>query len=594
MRIPHFEVVNRRSIALAKCDAVPSLMVITGPNGAGKSTLLYELRNVGGRKNILYISPHRSARRQEFRQRDLYGINISYEGLLCQDQAPRYDKLNGVNLTGGQLRDPWSADESATYLKFSLCQIEIERQQAIAKHFDQSGQIAKDSIPDPWQPLRELTNSLLPHLKFLRIDNSDRANLRCLWSVHSRAKEVDIDDLSSGEKAIIQMFYPLLEHQIRGILAGIRGDAVEEHEGKVCVLIDEPELHLHPNLQMKVFDYLRILTRSYGTQVITVTHSSTIVEHANFQELYLLRPVELVPPGENQLIQIADDDDRLRLMREVFGTTSNVTAMQPIVIVEGIVQTSTSATLSDRKLYRALCRDFDAVTVIPGGGKSECLRLVCALNALIPSLSERLKAVALLDRDTGEKAPDAATHLLPVSMIENFLLDPLPLWEAIQSVKEKTTFATADDLASALDTALTDFEPEEIVRRAKAALGTYFFRPESPIDEIPMLADTAARAMLAKYSTQAVAAVKSQAEKRVRELTERKQRREHFHGKDVLDAFYQKHLHNSGLPKNVFKFEAARHARDRKAVKQFFELFFDALLEKKKTQHQEAAQAATR
>ena len=34
------------------------------------------------------------------------------------------------------------------------------------------------------------------------------------------------------------------------------------------ILIDEPELHLHPNLQLKVLDYMRVLTTSQSAQVI--------------------------------------------------------------------------------------------------------------------------------------------------------------------------------------------------------------------------------------------------------------------------------------------------------------------------------------
>ncbi len=580
MRIPSFEVRDQRSVKLARCESVPRLMVITGPNGAGKSTLLYELRQVRGRQHILYVGPHRSTRRQNVQQRHLIAQPLLFEQLLSIDQAPRYE---GIEVFQGT-RDPWNADDSANYLKHSLCQIEVERQQAIAIRYDRDNEIPKGSLADPWEPLRTLTQNLLPHLRFARIDNSNRDRIRCIWQVHSRSTEVDFDELSSGEKSVIQMFYPLLEHEIRGILTQIQSGASQTERAETCVLIDEPELHLHPNLQVKVFDYLRILTSSGKTQVIVVSHSPTIVEHASFEELYLLRPIELISASDNQLIQIADDEERLKLMRDVFGTTSNVTAMQPIVIVEGISQTSVSATLSDRKLYRALSKGFDAVTLLPGGGKSECLKLVKALNGILPHLSQRLEAVALLDRDTAERVEEPNTYLLPVSMIENFLLDPLPLWEAIQSVVEKTGFSTIEDLASALDVVLDEFETEEADRRTKSGLGTLFFRPESPIDQIPDQASEASKSMLKKYSHEAVSALHLEATKRLEELKRNNQRREHFHGKLVVEAFYQKHLQKTGIPKNVFKFEAARHARERRAVTEFFRVFFETLLKKTEPQ----------
>ena len=581
MRIQNFEVKNVRSVALAECPNVPKLMIIAGPNGSGKSTLLYELRKIGGRQHILYVGPHRSGRRHKFRQRDLYGKNLSFEDLLCQDKAPKYDQLNGVNM-GGEMRDPWNADESASYLKFAMCQIEIERQEAIAKQFDRTGEIIRGSMLDPWEPFRQLTNSLLPHLNFVRVDSSDRNSIRCIWSVHSRNTEVDLDDLSSGEKAVIQMFYPLLEHQIHSILAEIKSGFEEAERAETCVLIDEPELHLHPNLQMKVLDYLRILTAAANIQVIVVSHSPTLVEHATFEELFLLRPVELVGRDENQLIQIATDEERLRLLRDVFGTTSNVTAMQPIIIVEGASQTAASVSMSDRKLYRALSRDFDAVTLIPGGGNSECRKLLGILNELLPSFSPQLNAVALLDRDVAGPPDEGNIHLLPVSMIENFLLDPLPLWEAIQSVVERTTLASIDDVTAALDAILDDLRSQEVERRAKATLGLFYFRPESPSEAVPANALLASQALIAKYSLENVTLATQKAEQIVAGFEAERRRRENFHGKDVLERFYQKHLQATGLSKVVFKFEAARHARERKSVSQFFREFFTKILEKKK------------
>jgi len=51
-----------------------------------------------------------------------------------------------------------------------------------------------------------------------------------------------------------------------------------------------------------------------------------------------------------------------------------------------------------------------------------------------------------------------------------------------------------------------------------------------------------------------------------------------------LDEFYKQHLHNTGLAKSIFKFEAARHARERKAVLTFFRKFFSEIVPINKTE----------
>ncbi len=572
MRIPSFEVQNQRGLVFAKCDTVPRLMIIAGPNGAGKSTLLYSLRNIGGRQQVLYIGPHRATRRQQVRQRFLISTTFNYEESLSKDDTPRYE---GVEMYGGG-RDPWSNDDSANYLKHSLCQIEVERQQAISARYDREGHIAKDSIVDPWQPLRELTHNLLPHLHFSRIDNENRDSIRCLWQVHTRDTEVDYDDLSSGEKSIVQMFYPLIEHRIRALLREIQTGEVAAARQAVCVLIDEPELHLHPNLQMKVFDYLRVLTAEGDTQVVVASHSPTIVEHATFEELFLLRPFELLQSGENQLTQVATDEERLQLMRQLFGTTSNITAMQPIIVVEGTSEEKASSVMPDRKLFRVLHPRFDSVVVVPGGGVSECHRLVGALNAILPAMSPRLSAIALVDGDLGGQDADGI-YRLPVSMIENFILDPLPIWEAIQSVVEKCGWTTIEDVDAALTTLMNDLEGAEEDRRAKSLLGYEYFRPSSPAIEAAIQAERFAQALVMKYSAPSVEAALATATQQVQDLRVAHRRREHFHGKDAVNEFYRRHLHRTGLAKNVFKFEAMRHAKHRRSVAIFFESFFSEL-----------------
>ncbi len=573
MRLSKFRVENQRNIRLAECSDVPKLMVIAGPNGTGKSTLLNALRFLPGTGRILYVGPHRNARRQTVQWRHLQIAPIFLQDLLARSDVPG---LEGVNLVTGA-RDPWSFDDTANFLKHGLCQIEVERKDAIAALYDRDHQIAKDSLPDPWAPLKELTSNLLPHLSFAGIDSSNRNQVRVLWRVHAKDTVVDLDDLSSGEKAIIQIFYPLLEARTKEILRQIQQTDSGQAQPEICVLIDEPELHLHPNLQIKVFDYLRLLTTDGRTQVIIATHSPTIVEYASFEELYLLRPAEIISSGDNQLIPVASDEERLNFLRNVFGTTSNLTALQPVIIVEGVEQTDSSKTVSDRKLYRALHPGFDRITLVAGGGKSECIRLQQTLEKALRGFSTSVKAVTLLDRDLATGEPSDGVTYLTVSMIENFLIDPMAIWESLQSVIEKTPFKTIDDIANAIDELLDELTASEIERRAIQTLGTAFFRP-GPFVEIPKQEEKFIEEFTGRYSSETLKKAIETSTKQVEDLRLKLQRREYFHGKNFLSAFSRKYLHQVGMSNVIFHYEAARHARARKKVVQFFDTFFSKAL----------------
>jgi putative AbiEii toxin of type IV toxin-antitoxin system len=108
----------------------------------------------------------------------------------------------------------------------------------------------------------------------------NQRGIRVLFRVHRLDVRVDLDELSSGEKSIIQMFSPLVERDIKALVREIDTGPQSADRPDSCVLIDEPELHLHPNLQLKVLDYLRVLTSQHRTQVIVATRSPTIVEGA--------------------------------------------------------------------------------------------------------------------------------------------------------------------------------------------------------------------------------------------------------------------------------------------------------------------------
>ncbi|MFM9944159.1 MAG: AAA family ATPase, partial [Bacteroidia bacterium] len=461
MKISSIKIQNERSIKNVICDKVPPLMVIAGPNGAGKSTLLNALNKQNGGQ-VLYVGPHRNSRRQQVLYRSLISRDIDMESILKQGSIN--NNIEGVRIFDAN-RDAWDSDEALNYLKHGLCQLEIERKDSISAIYDRDGKIDKGVLPDIWLPLKELTENLLPHLSFSSIDTDNRDNIKCLWQVHSKSTIVDLDELSSGEKAVIQIFYPLIEQRIKRILKSIKSPDIIDSAHEICVLIDEPELHLHPNLQLKIFDYFRVLSNEKGVQIIIATHSPTIVEYASSNELYLLRPYELLNEGENQLIQIATDEEKLFFLKTVFGTTSNLTAMQPVIIVEGIKEKNSSKVVADRKLFRALNEKFDRVTMIAGGGKSECLKLIDTLEDALKVFSPNLKVVGLLDRDIVEVVQNDKVFTLPVSMIENFLIDPYCIWESIQAVLEKTGISNIAELEDIINTLLDELESFEKERR---------------------------------------------------------------------------------------------------------------------------------
>ena len=581
MRIPNFSIVNNRSLRYAACGQLPKVMILTGPNGCGKSTLLDALRQAEGPSGpILYVGPHRISGRQEVRMRFLSGQKLLMRELQSNLHLPSYE---GIDIHS-QSRSAWDFDETSSYLKYALCQIELDRQAAITARFDNYKMIDRDTMPDIWLPLKEMTENLLPHLYFDKIDVSDRDRIECLWNVHEKNIKVDIDDLSSGEKAIIHLFFPLIEHRIQSLIEISKGEIgntnIHQSTEQVCVLMDEPELHLHPNLQGKILDFLRNLAVSEDVQFVLATHSPTIVDLASSDELFLLRSSQMTGANENQLIQIASDDEKLELMREAFGSTSNITAMRNFLVVEGQNASSASRRATDEKIYGFLSDKFARLTILPGGNKDQCKTLAHSLSEILSKeLSSGVQAYALVDRDLEEEdSNDVGVIYLPVSMIENFLVDPEVIWEAIVTVRHKSTLTDQEKVKNALDDILDGMAEHEISRRVKASVASYTFRLHDPVSTATEQASEHTNQVLNSTSDFAINKLKTEANLQIKKLIEKKSRREFFDGKKVLNKFYRNYLHSTGMSKEIFIYQCAQVASKRTSVKQFVTALMDKLV----------------
>ena len=122
----------------------------------GNPLLLDALRSRGGSGGqILYVGPHRISARQVVRMRFLAGQKLLMRDLHAADNLPNYEGIN----VHSRKKSAWDFDESSSYLKYALCQIELDRQDALTNRFDQEGRVDRDSMPDIWGPLKEMTGN---------------------------------------------------------------------------------------------------------------------------------------------------------------------------------------------------------------------------------------------------------------------------------------------------------------------------------------------------------------------------------------------------------------------------------------------------
>lgn len=110
-------------------------------------------------------------------------------------------------------------------------------------------------------------NNFFDELKFVEVDETDPREKRIMFKKHN--VDISVDDLSTGEKQIVFRGAHLLRNS-KSIAGGI-------------VLIDEPELSMHPRWQKKILKYYRNLFTNNGmqtVQMIIATHSSHVIQSA--------------------------------------------------------------------------------------------------------------------------------------------------------------------------------------------------------------------------------------------------------------------------------------------------------------------------
>lgn len=216
--------------------------------------------------------------------------------------------------------------------------------------------------------------ALLRRLRVLRLD-------QCRLALASEKQSIDLADASSGQQQMLCSIF--------GLVAELTSDSL--------VLIDEPELSLHPTWQMSFLERLEAVLRQFdGCHVVIATHSPLIVQSAMQQNLEI---VQLQPP-ENSM--------------ELVGT---LTQDEKQVSVEGALL-NVFHTPIPSSVYLAN-EIFDIVAEGEEGGDVARLTSLERLGKLRSLYSGEAKrgdnralrlieeAITLLETNDNEEAPDA-------------------------------------------------------------------------------------------------------------------------------------------------------------------------------------------
>lgn len=200
------------------------------------------------------------------------------------------------------------------------------------------------------------------------------------------------------------------------------------------MIVDEPEIYLHPDLQRRLF----LLLRSSGKQLVMATHSSEIVNEAEHDDILLINRAR-------RIAKRIGDIEGLQEALFTIGSGQNIhlarlSRGRKILFFEG-----DDIKLMKKFAARLGLKNFEnetSVTIVPLGGFSHREKIADAAWTFEKVLRAEIAIAAVLDRDyrcqeeieqikNGVPASIPNFFILDRKELENYLLDPQAITSAI-------------------------------------------------------------------------------------------------------------------------------------------------------------------
>lgn len=348
------------------------LNVLLGKNGCGKSTLLKAVEAAlptEGRKK--YITPERG-------------------GVLNYQPNIELNLSSDLQWLGNTRR---------------VNQLPEFRQQSVAqfRRLELNVFRAKEAAHEvaDFQPYIDRLNVLLDNIEVRRVDPT--------FKIYTKpgGEELNPGSVSSGEAELISL-------GIEALAFAEEVDTAKEN----YLFLDEPDVHLHPDLQGRLVRFITGLVDEYGFTVVIATHSTAILgglaDHDG-------ATVAFMQPREKTLVFEEIGKIHRRIL-PVFGAhpLSNVFNEAPVLIVEGE---------DDERVWQQAVRSSDgAIRVYPVAceGVTSMSDYEREVGRIVRAVYESARAFSLRDRDgtEGELAdePPIIRMKLACRATENLLL----------------------------------------------------------------------------------------------------------------------------------------------------------------------------
>jgi ABC-type cobalamin/Fe3+-siderophores transport system ATPase subunit len=438
MQLKSVNVKNRPPIKNFEIDNLSNVVVLAGPNGIGKTRLIQQIINLlqnpnpdptlsicveatspeeiksWGRESLNTLNPNDSMTLRQHIQRNrrrgkFVSSIINFDSSRTFEQVQPFawnwnfqDPLAeeiGWNLLSNPFKNRYQDTIHALYKKIGYYRTEISHR------YEKLRIEGKTEMPiEQVDPLEKYKNVFSLLLSPKKLEDIPLSNPMIQYSDNGQI--LPIESLSSGEREVFTVVFDLLLH-----------------EPSDCIIFfDEPEVHLHPELNFRLLRALE--TVGERNQFVFCTHSPDIITQSLNHTVVFIKPRY---EDENQAVSVTIQEEKATAL-SLLGQNLGVIALgKKIILIEG------SEASLDKQTYGEIIGSlFPQYVLVPCGGKQTIYSFSKIIENVLSKTLWGIDFFMISDHDSSlpedamnglvEKSANRLAFL-PRYHLENYFLD---------------------------------------------------------------------------------------------------------------------------------------------------------------------------
>ncbi len=129
---------------------------------------------------------------------------------------------------------------------------------------------------------------------------------------------IPFSELSDGEQSFLSMIFTMYGYDLKHNM----------------VIIDEPEIHFHPQMQRSFARMIEKINKNIGTQFILSTYSPLFINESNIGNVYRVAKIQWATHIKNPFFSLSSDESSLVHLLK-FENLSKIFFVNKIIMVEG-------------------------------------------------------------------------------------------------------------------------------------------------------------------------------------------------------------------------------------------------------------------